>query len=204
MNYSSHEKDNIIKQVNDYFKGYLNEIINFSSFGEIIIDIFKEIVFENIVFDITKYMNEQRVLLDYNKETDVLNLIIDRDKHSFKSEKYFEFLEKCQHKNINVIVSNPCFEVWLLMHFEEFDSLDQDKLLENNRIGGSKRAKKYSEKSLSDVLQGYSKEKLNFDKFLPLVNKAILKSKEYATNPVELENHVGSMVGELLEKMKHE
>lgn len=40
--------------------------------------------------------------------------VIDRDQHS----KFHEALQKAQGKKIEVIISIPCFEYWLLLHFE--------------------------------------------------------------------------------------
>lgn len=34
-------------------------------------------------------------------------------------------LRECRKKNINVALSNPCFELWLLLHFAEFPQEDQ-------------------------------------------------------------------------------
>jgi RloB-like protein len=55
------------------------------------------------------------------KGYDRVYCVIDRDKHS----SFKDALETAQKNNIAVIVSIPCFEYWLLLHFEYKDRLFQ-------------------------------------------------------------------------------
>jgi hypothetical protein len=46
--------------------------------------------------------------------------VFDRDEHP-----HFESaINRCLAKNIGIARSNPCFEVWLILHFEDFDKPD--------------------------------------------------------------------------------
>lgn len=195
------DKEKLIRQAEDYVKDYANDEINYDEIDNLVIDIFKEAVFENISTDILEYLKNQRINLDYNEEIDVINLIVDRDKSSFKDYQYFNLLNECYKENIKLYVSNPCFEVWLLMHFDEFENLDHQKLLENKRVSKSKKSRKYADKMLSNII-GYNKKDLKFDTFIDRVDDAIKREKNYCENLKELENKIGSNVGKLIENLR--
>jgi RloB-like protein len=46
--------------------------------------------------------------------------IFDRDQH----EHFEEAVRKCEQNGIRVARSNPCFEIWLILHLEDFDRPD--------------------------------------------------------------------------------
>jgi len=46
--------------------------------------------------------------------------VFDRDEH----EKYEEAVRLCENNGIGVARSNPCFEVWLILHEEDYDRPD--------------------------------------------------------------------------------
>ena len=132
---------------------------------------------------------------------DVINLIIDRDRGSFKDSQYDKLVLECKQENIKLYVSNPCFEVWLLMHFKEFENLDFQKLLENKRVNSRKNARKYTDKKLSEII-GYDKTNLNFALFVNRIEEAIKREKNYCEDLKELKNNVGSNVGILIKNMQ--
>lgn len=194
------DKNNLINIATDYIKNYGNDNISFSEIDNLVIDIYKDSVFDSIVKDVLDYFNFQKNLLDYNEKTDVINLIVDRDRSSFKDYQYKNLVLSCKEEGIYLYVSNPCFEVWLLMHFDEFDKLDQKKLLENKRVSG-RNSKKYTDKMLSNII-GYDKSNLKFSSFVDKVDDAIKREKNYCEDLDKLENNVGSNVGLLIEKLK--
>lgn len=194
-------EEELIQLLNDYIENYANDYIYTNEISNIIIDIYKEDIFKNIATNIINYLTIQRNELDYNPSIDVINLIVDRDKGNFKDYQYDELLQNCNENNIKLYVSNPCFESWLLMHFDEFDNLDFDKLLENKRINSSKKSRKYSDKMLSDIT-GYDKSNLKFDIFVDKIDNAINREKRYCEDIYELKNKIGSNVGRLIESMR--
>lgn len=196
-------KEELLAMVKDYFENYISDLIYNEELSNVIVDIFKNEMFSSLVNEVSKYLNNQRVILDYNPKIDQVNMIIDRDKSSFKTEKYEELLEECKNKKINLFVSNPSFEVWLLMHFDEFENLDFKKLKENKRVNTRKKSRKYAEKKLSEII-GYDKSSLNFSDFVDKIDKAIDREKKYCENLEGLENNVGTNVGLLIENMRNE
>lgn len=198
---ANHLDKGYVDLAKDYIETYSNDYINTNEITNVIMDIYKNEVFVNVATDVINYLEMQRIALDYNSDIDVINLIVDRDKGNFKDFQYEQLLKQCKESNINLYVSNPCFETWLLMHFDEFDKLDFQKLIENKRINGKKGSRKYVDKMLSDIV-GYDKSNLKFDYFVNNVDKAINREKNYCEDLKLLENNVGSNVGLLIEKLR--
>ena len=53
------------------------------------------------------------------QEGDQLWLVIDRDSRSWKPRMFAQVARECHRKNYRLAASNPCFELWLLLHFED-------------------------------------------------------------------------------------
>ncbi len=191
----------LLSQAQDYIKDYSNSVIEYEDIPNVIVDIYKDDVFNDLADKINDYIKNQRVLLDFNEYIDTINLIVDRDSKSFKDEQYYNLVKECKENKIDLYVSNPCFEVWLLMHFEQFDTLDFQKLKENKRVGSSLKSRKYSEKKLIEFT-GHSKTKLKFKTFINRVNFAIEKEKHYCEDLIGLKDSIGSNIGILLDKLR--
>lgn len=58
-----------------------------------------------------------RKKLDSFEENDEVWAIFDRDEH----DRFFDAVNKCEGYGIGVARSNPCFEVWLILHIEDFE-----------------------------------------------------------------------------------
>ena len=54
------------------------------------------------------------------EEDDRVWAVFDRDEH----ERYEEAVNLCEQKGIGVARSNPCFEVWLILHETDYDRPD--------------------------------------------------------------------------------
>lgn len=136
--------------------------------------------------------------ITYSEEQDKLCFIFDRDKRSFTYKQYTAVIEKCQEKNITAYSSNPCFEFWLLLHYDEVHDLDKEKLLSNQKIGKSKNAKTYTTQQLKELMGYYTKSNYNADMLMERISVAIENEKRFCENIEELENQLGSTVGLLL------
>ena len=146
--------------------------------------------------NIQKYIDSQEIV--YNKDIDKIFLIIDRDKGNVKDGQYDLIREKCNEKNIQLYVSNPTFEFWLLLHSEKVLELNRDTMLQNKRQG----KKRYLEKELSDIFGGYKKDHIKFERFLPYIDLAIEQEKNFSEEINELKDNLGSNVGVLLSELK--
>lgn len=101
-------------------------------------------------------------LTNFDSELDKIFIVLDRDRHSFTEEQFNQVLERSQDNNLNLGITNPCFEFFLLLHFDDISDLDLDKLKENKKTGN----KTYVERQLAKYLvkeTGRTFKKNNYD-----------------------------------------
>ena len=98
-------------------------------------------------------------LVDYRQGIDHICVVVDRDRENRSSSDIDEFIRRCKKTRYEPFITNPCFELWLLMHFEEFYRLDRDSLLKNPMING----KRLTEYELDRIVRGINPEN-RFDK----------------------------------------
>lgn len=58
--------------------------------------------------------------LDSLEARDEVWAVFDRDEHP----RFMAAVQKCEANNIGVARSNPCFEVWLILHYQDFHKPD--------------------------------------------------------------------------------
>lgn len=133
----------------------------------------------------------------YDKEIDKVCFVIDRDPQNFSEEQFDNFLRMCKDYNYKVYVSNPTFELFLLMHDDKIFGIDRTAMLENRRVSNSKR---FLEVKLSEIF-GCNKKNINFEKFKVNIKKAINNEKRFEENLINLKYNLGSNVGTLLDEM---
>lgn len=96
-------------------------------------------------------------------------------------------------------MTNPCFEFWLLLHFDDVERLDNGKLLENLKVTAKRR---YTEQELRNRMKNYTKSSYDTGWFVNRIDTAIENEKKYCEDENELEHSVGSRVGILIEEMR--
>lgn len=133
----------------------------------------------------------------YDKEIDKVCFVIDRDLQNFSEQQYDNFLKMCKDYNYKVYVSNPTFELFLLLHDDKIFDIDKTAMLENRRVSNSKR---FLEVKLSEIF-GCNKKNINFEKFKVNIKKAINNEKQFEENLINLKHNLGSNVGTLLDEM---
>jgi len=137
------------------------------------------------------------------KDTDEFWLVIDRDdwesihKHNFDS-----LVLDCKNEhNFFLAISNPCFEIWLILHLTditEFSHEEKQKLLENKKETSSKN---YIDIVLGNLQgRGYNKRP-NPNIFLPKTRLAIERAKELDNKKEDYPSGLGSHVYKLVEKL---
>lgn len=161
----------------------------------------KERNLEHIVEDVPKIIRNKAIT--YADGLDKICFVIDRDRDSFvatpENDQYTYVLNVCKEKGFGFYLSNPCFEFWLLLHFEDVKLLDQEKLLSNPKVTAERR---YAEHELRKRLPGYTKAKYSVDKLIAHIDRAIKNETEYCEDAIELEHSVGSRVGLLIKEMR--
>lgn len=133
----------------------------------------------------------------YDKEIDKVCFVIDRDPQNFSEQQYDNFLKMCKDYNYKVYVSNPTFELFLLLHDDKIFDIDKTAMLEDRRVSNSKR---FLEVKLSEIF-GCNKKNINFEKFKVNIKKAINNEKQFEEDLINLKHNLGSNVGTLLDEM---
>lgn len=108
----------------------------------------------------------------------------------------------CQIEKMNLAVSTPCFEIWLLLHVSDLSNthFDLNPIFKNKR---NRKAAQNCKKELKRVLGGYNEAKLPLDKFLPFTKIAIKRAKSMDSgHPDKWPTEIGTRVYKLLENIQ--
>jgi chromosome segregation and condensation protein ScpB len=143
---------------------------------------------------------EERIELwkEYGVEANELWMIIDRDKQNVSKKQLEQIIENCENKGFNLALSNPTFELWLLLHVTDLVKYDKNQLLENKKVTKKRR---FIDKELSDLNNGYNKSKIKFEDFSDGIQDAIRRAKELEINNYKLIENLGTSVCLLVEKV---
>lgn len=116
------------------------------------------------------------------KEDDELWVVVDRDR--WTSKELSSVAQKCfQKPNLRFCLSNPCFEIWLLLHIEDIEHYsEEDKaLISKNRK--ERGGKNYLKKRLSLLLEGYDEASYDACSLIPFVSDAINRAQALDDRP---------------------
>lgn len=161
----------------------------------------QESEFENVILNISDIIKRSEIT--FNDEIDKICLIVDRDKKSFvanpNNNQYQYVLDRCAENNFGFCITNPCFEFWLLLHFEEVHELDIEKLLENKKVNSKRR---YAENELRKIFPKYTKTSYHVEDLVKKIDVAVENEKAFCEDTEKLENQVGSNIGLLIQEMR--
>lgn len=103
-------------------------------------------------------------------------IICDLDAGSFKPSEQVELIILCQKNNINIILSNPAFQLWLVFHFYTWlrEGIYDDCF-------NCKKQIEFLERMLKRRLRGYKHGSLDFSRFANIIGNAIVNSNSYPT-----------------------
>jgi hypothetical protein len=141
---------------------------------------------------VLKRLDKFKDLYDFNEE-DEFWLLLDVDRW-VKPSQLIAVCPEARQKGYQLAISNPCFEIWLCLHF-------QDLKLED-------RTCRHLEARLRQILSSYNKSNLVIDLYKPNVQDAIerarkldldLNSSEYW--PSTLGTHVYKLVESILKSL---
>lgn len=135
---------------------------------------------------LNNYKEQHHNELDQNDE---LWAVID---HDGRPEKVLNNVAReAKKENYCLADSNPCFELWLLLHHKR---LNQFKRLE---ASGDNRACSPAESELEKLDRSYDKDnkgRLNTSKYISRITTAIQYAKETDTQETPLLNQIGTRV----------
>ncbi len=135
-------------------------------------------------------------------DEDELWLVIDVDR--WGAEKLSDIARQCQQKSYYLAVSNPCIEIWFLLHLTDLSRYDETRLHAltlNTKVNKSRNA---LEQAIIEITGRYNKGQLNTEDFIPHVEQAIVRAQEITPMPPsrwpqELGTHVHFLVQKIVE-----
>lgn len=127
-------------------------------------------------------------------------MVVDRDRQNVSMDQLKAIIQTCIDEGFNLALTNPAFELWLLMHLKDIKQYPEDKLLANPKKS-SKAKKRFLELEIAAVLGGYNKNKIMFHRFVPGIYDAIHRAKQNETNNTKLISKPGSSVCFLVERI---
>ena len=149
----------------------------------------------------------KKAKLDYQfKKTDEFWLIIDRDHwETIHKINFDELVVECNKEdNFFLAMSNPCFEIWLIMHLKDINEYNEKEvglLSENKSVS---RKKNHIDVVLGDLQgRGYNKRP-NPEIFLPLTKTAIERARKLDNSKDPYPKKLGSHIYKLIEKLLKE
>ena len=117
-------------------------------------------------------------------------MIIDFDKWPLRNLENIS--EQCLQDRFFLAVSNPCFELWLLLHLREITEDDHKRLNNCDKV----------EREIRNMLGSYNKSNINTSDFLPHLNDAIDRAKNLDNGPnSRWPNSLGTRVYKVAEKI---
>lgn len=125
-------------------------------------------------------------------------LICDRDDGSFTDTKFDEAVTLCQQNGINFIISNPAFQLWLLLHFT--DNLAQFRLEQYST--SNECLDKGVIPAIKMFVPHYSHGNLVFKHFKEHLHDALVNCKPYSHEVQVLKSTIGTNFNLLLERLE--
>lgn len=134
----------------------------------------------------------------YKTGYDELWLVCDVDRWR---KKLSQVAEKCAQKGYFLAVSNPCFEIWLLLHLRSLENYDKTTLDEfRTNIKTNNRSR--LEIELSNILGRYNPSNPDTTAFIPYVAIAIERAYHLDIQPKDRwPNDLGSRVYLLVKRI---
>ena len=130
----------------------------------------------NVHRQIKDFMDEYNILDD-----DQLWIVIDRD--DWKEKMLADIAQLChQNSNLRFCMSNPCFELWLILHLEDIEDYseeDKKNLFENPRLSTHGTWTKYH---LRKLMGHYQESDYDPSILLPHVEEAICRAEKLDIN----------------------
>jgi len=135
------------------------------------------------------------------EDKDELWMVIDIDDWEQRNLSFCN--SKCKQKGYNLASSNPCFELWLLLHLKDVDNYspeEKEELKENNKNGHTKTK---LERELTHILGGYNKSNIPLKIFIEKkkISQAIDRAEVLDDPNEDWPNDLGTKVHLLVKKL---
>ena len=146
-------------------------------------------------------LSYRKYLSKYANAHDEFCIMIDRDTGSHSAEDMRFVVQYCEKNNYRCfIITNPCFEFWLLLHFsdihEEYaDYLD--KIRENRKVS---KTHTFVSKELS-LRVHHGKKGISFkENYLPHIEDTLVRATKFASDNNALIEEIGCNIWKLIKE----
>lgn len=142
-------------------------------------------------------------LIDYIDGTDHVCVMVDRDCDAHSPRAMDDFIHRCRASGYRPFIVNPCFEFWLMMHFEDVLNVDRDVTRQNPIVDGKRLTERELDRMLRDTNPEYSYDKTRLDPlmFMHRVGLAMENSRMFCHDIRCLKTEIGTNIGELFFEM---
>lgn len=116
-------------------------------------------------------------------EDDELWLVIDKD--HWTSKQLREVAQRCSQRPFFLAISNPCIELWFLLHWTDlqpYNAPQQAELLANKKINKNRTR---LEQEIITVAGQFNKSNLNTADYMPHVTAAISRAQALDKSPTD-------------------
>ncbi len=157
---------------------------------------------ESVHAQITDFMRQYNI-----EDDDELWIVIDRDR--WHERMLSQVAQLCaQNPHLNFCMSNPCFELWLLLHLEDVRKYDEPTttaLIANRK---SSSGLTWLKRRMRDLLGSYSESNYEVSRLLPNVSSAMEIARKLDVNPSDrwpqtIGTRVYQLMGSITELNKH-
>ena len=141
------------------------------------------------------YRTQKKKVNEFNNEVDQIIIILDLD--FFEKEKqYLDYLEEVEHCDHRLVVTNPCFEVWLLLHYLKAESIFFQEIFSDIMNKALDLKSEFSKKS------GMNSNNVKFVKMKDKIDFAIKQEKFMNQDNKLAFGKISSNVGRLIISMR--
>jgi hypothetical protein len=109
---------------------------------------------------------------------------------------------QCKQKNYQMALSNPCFELWILLHIKDISLLsksEKDDLLINKKISAKRTL---VENEIIKILGSYNKSNIDASKIIQHTSLAIRRAKDLDKYPKHRwPNYLATRIYHIVEKI---
>ena len=151
---------------------------------------------ESVHAQIADFMRQYNI-----EDDDELWLVIDRDR--WHERMLSQVAQLCtQNTHLNFCMSNPCFELWLLLHLEDVRKYDEQTATELAENRKNKAGVTWLKKRMRDLLGSYSESSYDATTLLPHVPAAMEIARDLDVNPADRwPQTIGTRVYKLMESI---
>ena len=154
---------------------------------------------KHVVLNLDKFLEDN---FDFKRDYDEMWVVVDREKVEHRKVGILDIIPECVEKKYNIILINPLFEFWLLLHIAEISDYKPSDLYENIKVNSSRR---FIDKELSNLLtDGYNKKQGRFNKAIITednVKRALVQEQQFENDINKIIDNLGSNVGTLINRI---